>query len=78
MFLAVIVVVGLVALLASLVYLLDFARASRGDNLYLPATSGRARRARLVTGMYTRGAESPRDDEITFVARPYHDQLAAH
>jgi hypothetical protein len=94
MFFAVAVIFGLVGLLASLVGLLEFARASRGDNLYLPATSGSARRARRLTGMYARGVENldrggPRGDtfggdvfspggEISLAARPHHDQLAAH
>jgi hypothetical protein len=60
MFLAVTVIVGLVGLLASLVYLLDFARASRGDTFYQPATTGRTRRARFVTGMYSRSGETTR------------------
>ncbi len=54
MFIAV-TAVALIGLLASLVYLAEFARASRGDALFHPASTGRARRARRVTGMYTRG-----------------------
>jgi hypothetical protein len=54
MFIAV-TAVALIGLLASLVYLVEFARASRGDALFLPASTGRARRARRVTGMYARG-----------------------
>jgi hypothetical protein len=94
MFFAVAVIFGLVGLLASLVGLLEFARVSRGDNLYLPATSGRASWARRLTGMYARGGENlnrrgPRSEtfgddvfspagEISLAARPQHDQLAAH
>jgi hypothetical protein len=94
MFFAVTVIFGLIGLLASLVGLLEFARVSRGDNLYLPATSGSARRARRLTGMYARGGQSLnrgdlRDEtfggevfapggEIALAARPHHDQLAAH
>ncbi|MFC5750037.1 hypothetical protein [Actinomadura rugatobispora] len=52
--------VALIGLLASLVYLVEFARASRGDALFLPASTGRARRARRITGMYVRG----NDDQL--------------
>ncbi|MFF5261003.1 hypothetical protein ACFY4C_18850 [Actinomadura viridis] len=51
----VMIVIGLIGLLASLVYLAEFARASRGDALFLPASTGSTRRARRVTGMYIRG-----------------------
>ncbi|WP_395106113.1 hypothetical protein [Actinomadura sp. SCN-SB] len=79
MFFAVTLVVGLVGLLASLVYLLDFARASRRDNLYMPATTGRARRARRVTGMYARSADGhPTFGGETAFVVPAHDRLAAH
>ncbi|WP_131741261.1 hypothetical protein [Actinomadura roseirufa] len=57
MFIIVVMVFALVGLLASLIYLADFARASRRDALFLPASTRRARRARRVTGMYTRGSE---------------------
>jgi hypothetical protein len=50
---------ALIGLLASLVYLVEFARASRGDSLFRPASTGRARRARRVTGMYARGTGEP-------------------
>ena len=70
MFFAVAVFVGLVAMVASLLYLLDFARASRGDNLYLPASTGGTRRARRVTGMYARGVEISED--------PHPEQLVAY
>jgi hypothetical protein len=49
--------VGLIALLASLVYLIEFAKASRGDALFTPASTGHVRRARRITGMYARGTE---------------------
>ncbi|GAA2414462.1 hypothetical protein GCM10010191_25570 [Actinomadura vinacea] len=55
MFIAV-TAVALIGLLASLVYLVEFAKASRGDALFLPASTGSARRARRVTGMYARGS----------------------
>ncbi|TDD79973.1 hypothetical protein [Actinomadura rubrisoli] len=60
-----VVVFALVGLLASTIYLWDFARASRRDALFLPASDRRARRARRVTGMYTRGSDFVRgDDEL--------------
>ncbi|MFD0688981.1 hypothetical protein [Actinomadura fibrosa] len=65
MFIIMVMVLGLIGLLASLVYLWDFARASRRDALFLPASDRRARRARRVTGMYTRGSDFVRgDDEL--------------
>ncbi|WP_308166138.1 MULTISPECIES: hypothetical protein [Actinomadura] len=65
MFIVGMVVIGLVGLLASLAYLAEFARASRRDALFLPAPDGRSRRARRVTGMYTRGSDfMDGDDEI--------------
>ncbi|WP_242906341.1 hypothetical protein [Actinomadura terrae] len=57
MFILAMVVIGLVGLLASLAYLADFAWASRRDALFVPASSGSSRRARRVTGMYTRGSD---------------------
>lgn len=57
MFIIVVMAFALVGLLMSLVWLWDFARASRRDALFLPASDRRARRARRVTGMYTRGSE---------------------
>ncbi|GAA3925669.1 hypothetical protein GCM10023085_03660 [Actinomadura viridis] len=57
----VMIVIGLIGLLASLVYLAEFARASRGDALFLPASTGSARRARRVSGMYIRGTMAEMD-----------------
>ncbi|MBW8484760.1 hypothetical protein [Actinomadura parmotrematis] len=39
------------------VLLADFARASRRDSIFLPPDSSGTRRARRVTGMYTRGSD---------------------
>lgn len=47
--------VALIAFASSLVYLAVFARHSRRDSLFHPAAGAGARRARRVTGMYTRG-----------------------
>ncbi|MEW2359829.1 hypothetical protein [Spirillospora sp. NPDC029432] len=58
MFIAV-TAVALIGLLASLVYLAEFARASRRDSFRTPASTGSARRARRVTGMYARGTDEP-------------------
>ncbi|POM22843.1 hypothetical protein BTM25_50480 [Actinomadura rubteroloni] len=44
-------------------WLVDFARASRNDSLFQPASSAHARRARRLTGMYVRGGGAARDDE---------------
>ena len=49
--------VALIAFVSSVVYLLEFARASRRDRLFLPAAGGGARRARRVSGMYFRDDE---------------------
>ncbi|MFC6884653.1 MULTISPECIES: hypothetical protein [Actinomadura] len=57
MFIILVVMFGLIGLLASVLYLADFARASRRDALFLPASNRRARRARKVTGMYIRGGD---------------------
>ncbi|GAA2129499.1 hypothetical protein [Actinomadura napierensis] len=40
--------------LGALVYLWDFARASRRDTLFTPPSGRRARAARKVTGVYVR------------------------
>lgn len=53
----IIAAVALIALISSLVYLIDFAWASRHDSLRSPANSGGIRRARWVSGMYIRGRE---------------------
>lgn len=55
--------ISIVVLLASLAYLWEFARASRRDSLFMPAPTGGARRARRVTGVYTRGPQ----EEFTLV-----------
>ncbi|WP_245623131.1 hypothetical protein [Spirillospora albida] len=57
---------GVLLSLVYLFYLWDFARASRRDALFLPASDRRARRARRVTGMYTRGGGTgaAADDEL--------------
>jgi hypothetical protein len=47
--------VGLMA--GVLLYLVQFAVASRHDTLFHPAESANIRRARRVTGMYARGGE---------------------
>ncbi|WP_329521631.1 hypothetical protein [Spirillospora sp. NBC_01491] len=54
-----IIMIGMFALVgvAGLVYLADFARSSRTDSLFLPASSRSARRARRLTGMYIRGTD---------------------
>ncbi|REE95356.1 hypothetical protein [Thermomonospora umbrina] len=57
----IIAAVALVGFLSSLVYLVEFARASRHDSLFTPTDAGGFRRARRVTGMYVRG----RDEELT-------------
>lgn len=80
---AVLVVVGLVGLLASIVYLVDFALASRGDNPYRPATTRSARRARRVTGMYVRGGDTAlaaraRNEEAHYEEARGDRQLVAH
>lgn len=49
--------VALIAFVSSIGYLALFARHSRRDSLFRPATGRGARRARRVTGMYTRGGE---------------------
>ncbi|MFI0350506.1 hypothetical protein [Actinomadura sp. 9N407] len=64
---------GLIGLLVSLVYLVEFARASRGDALFRPASTGRARRARRITGMYARGTEEMGPHETDG-----HGQLVDH
>ena len=61
--------VALIGLLASLVYLVEFARVSRSDALFMPASSRSARRARRVTGMYARGAHDVYGDEGELVGR---------
>jgi hypothetical protein len=62
---------GVIAVLAAFGYVLvEFAVASRSDNPYGPATSGRVRRARLITGMYVRGG-----GETTQSVRAFHDDL---
>lgn len=48
---------SLIAMVGAVGYLVEFARASRRDPLFGPAYGGGARRARRVTGMYTRGDE---------------------
>ncbi|SEG12614.1 hypothetical protein SAMN04489712_103309 [Thermomonospora echinospora] len=53
----IIAAVALIALVSSLVYLVEFARASRRDSLFAPADRGGVRRARRVTGMYVRGGQ---------------------
>ncbi|WP_231333805.1 hypothetical protein [Actinomadura graeca] len=66
MFIVSMVAIALVGLLAALAYLVDFARASRRDALFHPASDRRARRARRVTGMYTRGSGFfEGDDEVS-------------
>ncbi|MFC4912719.1 hypothetical protein [Actinomadura gamaensis] len=50
-------VVALFMIVVALLYLVEFARASRRDALFGPAASRSARRARMVTGMYIRGGE---------------------
>lgn len=62
MFVIVFVALAVVGLLAGLVYLWDFSRASRRDALFLPAPDRGARRARRVTGMYVRDYRS--DEEL--------------
>ncbi|MEV4678339.1 MULTISPECIES: hypothetical protein [Actinomadura] len=57
------VALAFAGLLGGLVYLWDFSRASRRDALFLPASDGRARRARRVTGMYVRDYARA-DDEL--------------
>ncbi|QKW37762.1 hypothetical protein HUT06_30270 [Actinomadura sp. NAK00032] len=57
------VALAFAGLLGGLVYLWDFSRASRRDALFLPASDGRARRARRVAGMYVRDYARP-DDEL--------------
>jgi hypothetical protein len=52
--------------LAGLVYLWDFSRASRRDELFLPASDRRARRARRVTGVYVR--DTTRTQELVPLA----------
>ncbi|RAY10915.1 hypothetical protein DPM19_32775 [Actinomadura craniellae] len=64
-----IAVISIVILLASFAYLVEFARASRRDSLFLPASSGGARRARRVTGVYTRGPQ----EELTLVGAAYRE-----
>lgn len=49
--------IALIAFVSSVVYLLEFALASRRDSLRGPATGAGARRARRITGMYKRGEE---------------------
>jgi hypothetical protein len=49
--------VALIAFVSSLIYLMDFARASRRDQFFHPADRGGVKRARLVSGMYVRGGE---------------------
>jgi hypothetical protein len=50
----IIAAVALIALVLSLVYLADFARASRRDQLFTMAEPGGVRRARWISGMYVR------------------------
>ncbi|GAA4154595.1 MULTISPECIES: hypothetical protein [Actinomadura] len=57
------IAVGLITLLASLIFLADFARATRSDDPRLPAHNSRARRHRWAVGMYTRGPET-REKEL--------------
>ncbi|MFA1545680.1 hypothetical protein [Actinomadura chokoriensis] len=63
MFIIVFMALALAGLLGGLAYLWDFSRASRRDALFLPASDGRARRARRVTGMYVRDY-ARRDEEL--------------
>lgn len=49
------VALGLMA--GVLLYLVQFALASRHDSLFHPAESANIRRARRITGMYARGGE---------------------
>ncbi|MQY08208.1 hypothetical protein [Actinomadura macrotermitis] len=69
----VIIVIAAIAAIAlvtlATILLADFARASRNDALFHPADSSGIRRARRVTGMYTRGS-----DEHTR-SGDEHDQL---
>ncbi|GLW67262.1 hypothetical protein Arub01_55050 [Actinomadura rubrobrunea] len=58
------IVAGFTALLASLVFLADFARSTRCDDPRLPAPNARARRHRWAVGMYTRGPEERRLEEL--------------
>ncbi|TNY34765.1 hypothetical protein [Thermomonospora catenispora] len=53
----IIAAVALIALISSVVYLIDFALATRHDSLRAPASSGGVRRARRVSGMYVRSRE---------------------
>ncbi|WP_433335963.1 hypothetical protein [Spirillospora sp. CA-294931] len=59
MFIVLAAVAGLVVLMGLMIYLADFARASRRDSLFLPASSRGTRRARRVAGIYVRGGELP-------------------
>ncbi|OLT28297.1 hypothetical protein BJF79_41765 [Actinomadura sp. CNU-125] len=60
MFIAFTIFVLGAAALSMLAALWSFARASRRDALFLPATDRGARMARRVTGMYVRD-QQPRD-----------------
>jgi hypothetical protein len=57
--------VALVAFVSSLVYLVDFAMASRRDSLFAPADRRGVRRARRVTGMYVRGGPEQLQEQLT-------------
>jgi hypothetical protein len=71
MLITVTLIFGVIAVLVAFGYVLvEFAVASRSDNPYCPARSGRARRARLITGMYVRDG-----GETTQSARAVHDDL---
>lgn len=52
-----IALVGVSLLAGVLLYLVQFAVASRNDSLFHPAESANIRRARRLTGMYVRGGE---------------------
>lgn len=53
---------ALIAFVSSVVYLLEFAQASRRDRLFLPAAGGGARRARRISGVYVRDRFEPGGD----------------
>lgn len=68
--------IAVIGLLVSLVYLAEFSRASRGDALFMPASTRSLRRARRVTGMYARGSreEGPRVIDRPVIDRPVIDR----
>ncbi|WP_018656836.1 hypothetical protein [Actinomadura flavalba] len=68
----VLAVAALVPVLLILTWLVDFARASRNDALFTPASSAQNRRARRLTGMYVRGSGPAPDD------RTDDDRLISH